>query len=266
MPKGQPKTPEHKAKIGEAVRKTAKAAAKKRSETAKARNNPNYSDGSHKNRPITAKAKTPVTPTNRIRQSPICGAQRRGLYNNKSGVCCQPAGWGTDHPGRGACKWHGGATKGHLKKAMVDQIRETIYGGRLDVTPDQMLLDEVQRCAYTISQLELRLATAEEQDTSPQERLILAQQFKGEREHMLRVVKVAIDSGLQERQVRLAEQEGQLLATVLQAFMTDPDLALTPTQSIAAKGIMRRHLLSIAANSREIQQTPDEEEEFFDLT
>ena len=34
-----------------------------------------------------------------------CGAKKR-----KSGTCRQPAGWGTDHPGEGRCKLHGGAS------------------------------------------------------------------------------------------------------------------------------------------------------------
>lgn len=34
----------------------------------------------------------------------ICGARKR----NGEGVCQLPAGWGTDHPGTGRCKLHGG--------------------------------------------------------------------------------------------------------------------------------------------------------------
>jgi len=34
-----------------------------------------------------------------------CGAKTRD-----GGTCGQPAGWGTDHPGEGRCKFHGGAT------------------------------------------------------------------------------------------------------------------------------------------------------------
>jgi|GEM_PF-3592948 len=34
----------------------------------------------------------------------ICGAKKK----QGEGVCQQPAGWGTDHPGEGRCKLHGG--------------------------------------------------------------------------------------------------------------------------------------------------------------
>jgi hypothetical protein len=35
-----------------------------------------------------------------------CGARRRGQGKGK--LCRRPAGWGTDHPGAGRCKLHGG--------------------------------------------------------------------------------------------------------------------------------------------------------------
>lgn len=36
-----------------------------------------------------------------------CGAKAR-----RGGICGQAAGWGTDHPGRGRCRLHGGASAG----------------------------------------------------------------------------------------------------------------------------------------------------------
>jgi hypothetical protein len=37
----------------------------------------------------------------------ICGRNRK----HGRGPCTRPAGWGTDHPGEGACKLHGGNSK-----------------------------------------------------------------------------------------------------------------------------------------------------------
>lgn len=39
-----------------------------------------------------------------------CNAHTRG----KTGRCGQPAGWGTPHPGFGACKFHLGNTRNHI--------------------------------------------------------------------------------------------------------------------------------------------------------
>lgn len=45
---------------------------------------------------------------------PKCGAHKRdGSFQD----CGQPAGWGTDHPGVGRCKYHGGCTPSHSAHA-----------------------------------------------------------------------------------------------------------------------------------------------------
>lgn len=38
-----------------------------------------------------------------------------------SGYCSHAAGWGTDHPGHGRCKFHGGNTKDH-EKNIIDKL------------------------------------------------------------------------------------------------------------------------------------------------
>lgn len=79
-----------------------------------------------------------------------CGAKTR------SGTPCRrPAGWGTDHPGEGRCKLHGGASlKGHLHPrykhgryaqheivVVADSIR-----GVVGVNDAKVLFDEGGRC------------------------------------------------------------------------------------------------------------------------
>ena len=40
-----------------------------------------------------------------------------------SGYCQHPAGWGTDHNGRGRCKFHGGNTK-NQEKNLIDELED----------------------------------------------------------------------------------------------------------------------------------------------
>ena len=41
--------------------------------------------------------------------TPLCGARKRQpRYPGET--CARPSGWGTEHPGYGRCKLHGGAT------------------------------------------------------------------------------------------------------------------------------------------------------------
>lgn len=52
----------------------------------------------------------------------------------------------------------------------------------------------------------------------------------------------AVAAGLAERQVRLAEKQGALIADVLRAVLADPALGLTAEQRAAAPAAIRRHL------------------------
>lgn len=56
---------------------------------------------------------------------PKCGAKRR----RRSSTCQRPAGWGTNHPGEGYCKLHGGssATHGyHMVRHSDEATREIV--------------------------------------------------------------------------------------------------------------------------------------------
>lgn len=52
----------------------------------------------------------------------------------------------------------------------------------------------------------------------------------------------AIAAGLAERQVRLAERQGALIADLLRRVLDDPELGLTDTQRAAVPDVARRHL------------------------
>jgi hypothetical protein len=56
--------------------------------------------------------------------------------------------------------------------------------------------------------------------------------------------KMALDAGVAERQVRVAEAQGELLASVIKAILGD--LGLSKDQQAVAPGIVRRHLIALA--------------------
>lgn len=74
--------------------------------------------------------------------TPVCGARR----NKADAICKRPAGWGTDHPGQGRCKLHGGLTPaptGRYASVERPRVRELLE--RFESDPDPMnLLPEVQ--------------------------------------------------------------------------------------------------------------------------
>jgi len=63
-----------------------------------------------------------------------------------------------------------------------------------------------------------------------------------ERDRCARFAKTALDAGIAERQVRLAERQGALIADVLRAVMGDAELGLTPEQRKAMPHAARRAL------------------------
>ena len=50
---------------------------------------------------------------------PKCGARKK----QSEGNCARPAGWGTDHPGYGKCKLHGGCVPSGRKAALEQAIQ-----------------------------------------------------------------------------------------------------------------------------------------------
>ena len=86
----------------------------------------------------------------------ICGARRK----DGQGVCGLRAGWGTDHVGFGQCKLHAGSVpQGKAKAAMLRARWElSEWGGRLDVTPAEALLELVQTKAAEVAFWQYKVA------------------------------------------------------------------------------------------------------------
>lgn len=81
----------------------------------------------------------------------LCNGQRA---NQPKGVLCtRPAGWGTDHPGVGRCKRHGGSTSTHRKAAEVELARrECVHLGiEIRTTPGEALIHEVWEAAGNVA-------------------------------------------------------------------------------------------------------------------
>jgi hypothetical protein len=70
-----------------------------------------------------------------------CGARKK----QSEGTCTRPAGWGTDHPGFGRCKLHGGCAPGPRLDALNQQAAAEL--ARLDVPPVTDPLTELARVA-----------------------------------------------------------------------------------------------------------------------
>lgn len=194
-----------------------------------------------------------------------CHGKRR--QGEPGQVCHRPAGWGTQHPGIGRCKLHGGNTKNHQTNAQMEIARRAVvtYGLPREVAPDVALLEEVHRTAGHVAWLgevvaglerddvtwglaeEVRKGSGEFPGTDATEKAgvnVWVQLYQAERKHLTEVCKTALAAGIAERQVRLAEQQGALLAGVIGRVLDALDL--TAEQRARVSEIVPRELRAVA--------------------
>lgn len=210
-----------------------------------------------------------------------CGASRYSFPTNewplredaRGKKCERPAGWGTNHQGTGTCRFHGGNSPGSVKKAerlRIEEemrVREMVYGTPIEqITPDEAILQELARTAGHVQWLYEKMQEVEDefgenaalkQSTKlGQTPAVWVDLYHRERQHLMQVAKTASSMNISERQIRLAEEQGQLIAQVIRGFMQDPQLGLTPQQMVDAPEVMRRHLAAIPVRTTPTPTAP----------
>jgi hypothetical protein len=155
------------------------------------------------------------TPEQRDRHE-LCGSRK------KNGDPCRKfAGEGTNHPGIGACKYHGGATKNHQKaaeKKMAAKIL-TDFGKPIPIEPTAALLAVLHLSAGHLEWIKSEYERT--QDKSSFDARSLMRAWNEERDRVARTAKACLDAGVAERQVRLAEEYGSLLAQYTAGLLDD---------------------------------------------
>jgi hypothetical protein len=192
-----------------------------------------------------------------------CDARKR----QGDGTCKHEAGWGTDHPGEGPCKLHGGSTWSHRRAAQKSQARRDVetFGLPVEVDPAEALLEEVRRTAGHVAWLSEQVRAINPDDivwgrTKTRQGVgaegpidvtdeaaavnIWLQLYQAERKHLVQVCTAALNAGVEERRVRLAEQQGATLAGVIRAVLAD--LQLTAEQQSRVAEVVPRHLRAVA--------------------
>jgi hypothetical protein len=163
----------------------------------------------------------------------LCGAKK------KNGESCRAfAGQGTSHPGVGRCKFHLGNTKAHEKNAVTQEARRSMveFGQSLDVEP--ALLGVLHLSAGHLNWIREELAATEDKSTFDAQ--VLLRMWDDERDRIARISKAALDVGVAEKQIRLAERYGEQLAGLLRAVFYDDALGLTEAQRSRLPDVLRR--------------------------
>lgn len=195
----------------------------------------------------------------------------------KGGQCGRPAGWGTDHVGAGACKLHGGATPtGQVHGVVHLARRESVaMGYPLNIEPHEALLEcirisagEVQYASERIAELDpseivgpVITTRPRKQEKGAESAVERVEEHEGPALHiwikvrghaMDRLVnysKVAIAAGIEERRVKVAEQQGELLAQAIRGVLAELGVGDRPE----VPGIVRKHLTAISGTAREVE-------------
>lgn len=190
----------------------------------------------------------------------ICGAIRKGK------VCWNPAGKNTDHYGYGICAFHGGNMRPLQQSAAKEEAMVTvrrIMGPAIEIEPMEALLmcvkiaaGEVAYATWKIDQIQddevliaetsetVRDATGEKAESYTETTktnlvqlniwIVTRQQAT---DRLARYSKMALDAGVAERQVILAEQAGDTLAVAIRSILDG--LSLTAEQEERAPQLVR---------------------------
>lgn len=169
--------------------------------------------------------------------------------------------------GQRVCKFHGGRhSLAEKAKAQIqhDRMMRT-YLGQLKIEtgadPAHVIMEEIARTHAVVLWLEDQVAQLRSDEliwvrdeetestvagqagtiTRHQHRLnVWVESLQKERAHLVRTCQVAIQAGLAERQIRVAEAQGALVATVIRGVLGE--LGLSKAQWALVQNIVPKHL------------------------
>jgi hypothetical protein len=184
--------------------------------------------------------------TRATRSAPaLCGAKKR----SDGQPCRKFAGEGTDHFGVGRCRLHGGSTRTHRIGAVRQEAKQRLarreFGQPQQVDPGDALMEMLWIAYGQVAWLQQEIAKLN--DLTTFEARVLIQSHRDERDRTARVAATALDAGIAERQIRLAEQYGHVIARLIEGILGD--LKLTAVQRKLVPDAVRTHLLGIEGDA-----------------
>jgi hypothetical protein len=174
-----------------------------------------------------------------------------GKLKRREGTCTRPPGWGTDHPGAGRCKLHGGSSPSGraagAEELLENEARKLLY--KYDARPVDNPLQALQMLAgralalehaigEAVNSLEGAIRYTDEHD---------AEQLRAEvavlERAMDRCGKILVDIAklnIEERLARVTEKQAQMAMDALSAAMGE--MGMNAEQQRDARSRVARHL------------------------
>ena len=169
--------------------------------------------------------------------------------------------------GTTVCLNHGGkspqvqrAAQRRLEAAAAALAVQT-YGLSREVDPQQALLEEVHRTAGHVSWLGTLIAGLDQNELTQSSLMggekpaVWLELYQAERAHYARVAKAAIEAGVEERRVQLAEAQGEALGQVIRSIVGDI-LALFSAAGVPSEIVrrMQREEIPTVVRARLMEQ------------
>lgn len=193
--------------------------------------------------------------------APRCTATAKGTGEQ----CKRPPAVGAT-----VCVKHGAAApqvRAAAQRRLTEQRAEKLvatYGLPVDVSPIEALLEEIRWTAGHVAWLRERVRELEEEalvwgttkvkeggddrgTTEAAAPSVWLDLYQRERTHLVKVCSEAIRAGIEERRVKLAEQQGELVAQAIRAILED--LQLTPEQAARVPEVVPRRLRLLAGGA-----------------
>jgi hypothetical protein len=184
-----------------------------------------------------------ITPEQRDHQ-PLCGAKK------KNGDACRAfAGQGTRHPGTGRCKFHGGNTPSHDKRAVKQDLKRrmvTLGEPIKDITAVGALLSELYASTGHVAWLRQQIADMSTDDLGTVEGVAIVHLYDGERDRKTRIAKLCTEAGVDEAAVRVAEAQVSILGQALSRACDTAGVSAPMRKRIGAA--LREELASVQAH------------------
>lgn len=152
--------------------------------------------------------------------------------------CHQQPGWGTSHPGVGKCRWHLGNTANVIKSAQDQMARLEVanLGLPQDVHPHEALLFCVRSAYSIVTWLQAKIQSMDDEQELTQtvhgpegpmkiERSIWVEMYQDALSDLARFSKLALDAGVEERQVRIAEKQARAMTSLVEAIFDRLEVA-----------------------------------------
>jgi hypothetical protein len=145
---------------------------------------------------------------------PLCSAKKKA--SRGGGTCRLFAGQGTDHPGVGLCRWHGGnSPNGKKHAATIEAKRAMVKLGVPieEVTAPAALMGLLRATSGHVAWLHAQVGDIE--DLSDHEAQVVVRLYDTERDRLVRIGEACIRAGVAEAEVRVMEAQVGVLGQAL---------------------------------------------------